>query len=193
MKLTNSIMMMLTAHMLCIPANIIPFLSPMIRSTEKSSTDKRSITFLPTSPWIEFGLNNKSLITIPGKPTLVGSITLQTNIHQPIILSQLKLNWHGPRIEHLFGSLYKKDPNKAFLAIEQNFICDGIWNKDEQSLLLNFTYKQKITSTKTLGLVLTISPELKETLNAGYFTLDETLLPDIFKTCTRPQQLFLRG
>lgn len=185
MKLTKSIIVMFTMHFFCVTTNTVT-LPPRIRS------EKCSITFTPESPWRELGLKKNVPANTPEKPTLVAHIMLKKHNKAPLVLTSLKLSWHGPQIDHLFGSLYKKEPEKDFRPLQYNLICDGAWNKEEQSLMLNFDFKQKLNPTNIFCLVLNISPELKELLKIGYFMLDEDYLPDLFKSCAHAQKLFIR-
>ena len=62
----------------------------------------------------------------------------------------------GENIENLISSLYKKVPNKEFLPIEDNLICDGIWNKKTQTIILPFEEKETLGPSTKFYLVLTI-------------------------------------
>jgi len=161
-------------------------LPPRIRS------EKCSIIFSPESPWKELGLKKEPFEKTNGKPTLVAQITFKKRLKDPVNLNSLKLRWHGPIIDHIFGSLYKKDPEKEFLPLQHNLVCDGVWNKAEQSLILNFDMKQKLSATNIFCLVFDISPEIQDLLKQGNFTLYEDTLPDVFKSCARSQTLILR-
>src|ERR1700722_13511561 len=92
--------------------------------------------------------NDGSCEQFGGKWVLIGNITFKKRAAKDSLqLQQLRLHWNGPYIEILNASLYKKnfDPTKKeFLPIDEYLICDEIWNKVKQTLLLNFDAKQTL-------------------------------------------------
>jgi hypothetical protein len=130
-----------------------------------------------------------------GKWILAGTITFKKKkADEAVHLHKLELHWHGAQIETLITSLYKKnfDPmKKDFLPIEDYLLCDGIWNKTKQTLLLNFESKQTLGPIETFYLVLTVPEQIEHTLKGGFFSLESTCLPDQFKKCTQGNSLAL--
>ncbi len=118
-----------------------------------------------------------------GKWMLVGSITFRKKSKQQTKLESMKLAWHGKRIDHLCGSLYKKLPDKKFLPIEQNLVCDSAWNKARQELILNFKHnKQTLGPISIFYLVLTVPQEMEDTLRKGHFSVVKKELPTPFQS-----------
>ena len=113
-----------------------------------------------------------------GKLMLIGSITFRKQCKECIKIDKLVLKWHGKPIDSLCGSLYRKLPEKEFKPIQENLICDASWNKNTQSLILNFENQQTLNAFNIFYLVLTIPDELENTLKAGHFMLPDTSLPD---------------
>ena len=118
-----------------------------------------------------------------GKWILVGSITFRKKSQQLAKLEKIILQWHGDAIDYLNGSLYKKEPSKAFLPIEDNLLCDGSWNKPEQQLMLDFRdRKQTLGSLNIFYLVFTVPESIEQKLKKGYFYLAPANLPEPFDT-----------
>lgn len=112
---------------------------------------------------------------------LVGNITFKKKTKEWINLSRIHMRWHGDPIDQLLGSLYRKSPDKDFLPLQENLVCDGLWNKKEQLLVLNFDKKESLGALNVFSLVLTVPEELKEVIRAGHFTIETCSLPDQFK------------
>lgn len=117
---------------------------------------------------------------------LIGQITFKKkHSRDSIYLHRLRLSWHGPFIEHLSGSLYKKnfDPTKKeFIPIDEYLVCDGIWNKKKQTFILTFEEKQTLGAIQVFYVVLVVSQEIEALLKQGTFTLDKADLPEPFLT-----------
>jgi hypothetical protein len=118
-----------------------------------------------------------------GRWMLVGSITFRKKSKEQTKLETMKLSWHGKHIDHLYGSLYKKLPDKKFLPIEQNLVCDSAWNKARQELILNFKHnKQTLGPINIFYLVLTVPHEMEDTLRQGHFSVVKKELPAPFQS-----------
>ncbi len=98
-----------------------------------------------------------------------------------LFLDTISLTWNGDYIDTLSASLYKKNLSRNFLPIEDNLICDGIWNKKKQTLMFNFDEKETLNPTTTFYIVLTIPQSIENILLNGTFSLDENFLPKPFK------------
>ena len=122
---------------------------------------------------------------------MVGSITFKKKSKEPLFIDTLNLTWNGKHIDHLAASLYKKNLSRDFLPIEDNLICDGVWNKTKQTLLFNFDEKETLNPTTIFYLVLTIPDHLEPTLKKGAFVLEEQSLPKPFKQCSQTMHLSL--
>lgn len=127
-----------------------------------------------------------------GKWILVGTITFKKKCKDAVELTKLHLRWQGQKIDNLVSSLYTKavDQDK-FIPIENNLVCDGIWNKSKQTLMLKFDKKQHLNVTNIFHLVLTVPKELEKKLRHGSFELIENLLPEQFQEIDRGMPLAL--
>jgi len=161
-----------------------------------------SITPIPTktienfdivlkSKWQELDNNCKTCTDFGGKWILVGSITFKKRSKDPISVDEIDLRWHGEKIDNLIGSLYKKNLAKEFLAIEENLICDGIWNERTQTLILDFDERENLGPTTVFYLVLTIPETIEPVLKKGHFCLENDCLPRPFKQCAQNERLLL--
>jgi len=126
-----------------------------------------------------------------GKWILVGSITFKKRCKDPIFIQTINFHWNGEPIDNLVGSLYKKTSAKEFLAIEENLICDGIWNKNKQMLMLDFDEKENLGPTTIFYLVLTVPESIEPILKKGSFCMEEQCLPRPFKQCAQQEKLSL--
>ena len=131
--------------------------------------------------WDNLEKNNMIERDLGGQWILVGSITFHKKSKEVAKLAKISLEWHGDPINHLSGSLYKKNPEKQFMPIEDNLICDGSWNKRNQRLVLNFNdRKQTLGPRNIFYLVFSVPESIESTLKNGYFSLTQTNLPDAF-------------
>ena len=159
MKYTVPLLLISTATSLCLYANECDvLLMPLWDNLEKNNMIERDLG----GAWI-----------------LVGSITFHKKSKQAAKLAKINLEWHGDPIENLSGSLYKKIPEKEFMPIEDNLVCDGSWNKRHQRLVLDFNdRKQTLGPRNIFYLVFTVPESIESTLKNGYFSLTQTNLPD---------------
>lgn len=129
-----------------------------------------------TAHWEEFGNKHKKRI---GNPWIfVGSITFHKTSTEPIKLEQLILAWHGPHINHLNGSLFKKLPNKPFFPIEEQFICDSTWNKVKQELIFDLKDKRQALGPNSIfNIILVVQKSVEPILKSGHLSLAQTNLP----------------
>jgi len=143
------------------------------------------------SKWQELDDNDSKCTDFGGKWILVGSITFKKRSKDPIFVDEIKLRWHGEKLDNLTGSLYKKTLGKDFLAIEENLICDGIWNEKTQTLILDFDEKENLGPTTVFYLVLTVPESIEPVLKKGHFCLENNCLPRPFKQCAQNERLSL--
>lgn len=143
------------------------------------------------SKWKELCNNDDKCINFGGKWIVVGSITFKRKTKEPIYLDEINLVWQGEKIDNLTASLYRKNCNKCFLAIEDNLICDGIWNEKKQTLIFDFDDEQKLGPTTVFYLVLTVPQKTELILKKGHFCLDNNCLPKPFKQQIQQEKLIL--
>ncbi len=138
--------------------------------------------------WQELNNDRSREEEFGGKWVLAGSIAFKKKAKDFLSLTTLHLHWHGPQLENLAASLYKKDLDKKFLPIQENLICDSIWNKNTQTLIFNFK-KQPLGLFNTFYIVLTIPDLLECVIQQGKFTVEENGLPEPFKKAIATQWL----
>lgn len=144
-----------------------------------------------TPQWQDLESNEEKAKQFGGKWILAGSINFKKKAKDTVHLNRIYLEWKGSPIEHLTASLYKCESDKEFLPIQENLVCDGIWNKAHQTLMLNFDKKETLGFSNTFNLVLTVPEDLENTLKKGAFSLMSTYLPEPFKLCAHKQSLSL--
>ena len=140
--------------------------------------------------WHNICTDPDHIVRFGGKWIVVGSITFRKKSKDPAKLGLLKLAWHGENIDHLHGSLYKKIPDKEFLAIEQNLVCDSNWNKARQEMVLDFRDNlQTLGPLNIFYLVLTVPPAMENRIKSGSFSLLNRALPESLQTNREPLKL----
>lgn len=144
------------------------------------------------SKWCDLDENCSKATEFGGKWILVGSITFKKRCKNAVCIETINLHWNGEPLDNLIASLYKKNLDKEnFLPIEENLICDGIWNKTKQTLVLNFDEKENLAPTTVFYLVLTVPESIEPILKKGSFCLEEQCLPKPFKQCAHNEKLTL--
>lgn len=126
-----------------------------------------------------------------GKWVVVGSITFKKRAKDEVKLEQLSIRWTGEEIEHLTGSLYRKNPDKEFMPLQENLVCDGCWNQTQQVLKLPFDHKQTLGPVNIFYLVLTIPENLEQTVKTGRFEIVQHALPEQFRLAMGSNRLAL--
>jgi len=126
-----------------------------------------------------------------GKWILVGNITFKNKSKETVNLNRLYLHWNGSQITNLVGSLYTSKPDKDFLPIEDNLICDGAWNAAKQTLKLQFDSDVSVGAMNVFYLVLTIPHELEQTVRHGNFEIIQKTLPAQFRAHDQELRLAL--
>lgn len=138
------------------------------------------ISLLPK--WENLCKDPDHIVKFGGKWIVVGSITFRKRTREPIKLHALKLKWEGKQLDQLQGSLYKKFPEKPFLAIEKNLVSDSSWNKIHQVMTLDFTDAQQTIGPHTeFYLVLTVPSSIESIIKQGSFSLLNSGLPESFQ------------
>lgn len=141
--------------------------------------------------WQEICNNDNKCASFGGKWVLVGSITFKRKSKEPIFLDEIDFAWHGEKMDNLIASLYRKPYNKDFLAIEENLVCDGIWNEKTQTLIFDFDDQEKLSPTTIFYLVLTVPNSMEPILKSGHFCLKDNCLPRPFKQSLPQEKLIL--
>lgn len=139
------------------------------------------VTLQPEWTNLDHTTNDTLTEEFGGKWILAGNITFKKKIKEPVYIKQIVMKWTGESINNLITSLYKKDLDKEFVPIEDNLICDGVWNKTRQTLIFNFEEKETLGPVTIFYFVLTVPDSLEPLLKTGTFCIDEQCLPAPFK------------
>lgn len=160
------------------------------------STNTKNFDVIIEPTWQDLEGNPQKSKEFGGQLILVGTITFKKKeSSEPVYLNHLELVWHGEKINTLASSLYKKklDPDKKdFIPIEDYLVCDGIWNKSKQTLILNFAQKHTLGPINTFYLVLSVPKKLKSLLQNGSFCIEKQCLPYRLKQSIQNESLSLK-
>jgi hypothetical protein len=121
----------------------------------------------------------------------VGSIKFIKKAKEDVDLAQLTLQWKGPQLDNLMGSLYRKDHGNTCIPIEANLVCDGSWNKAQQLLKLTFDHKHALGPVNVFYVVLTIPHALKNVVKQGSFEVVHHTLPEPYRPAKVDHKLLL--
>jgi hypothetical protein len=125
-------------------------------------------SYSTTTTWQEFALNKTIKILKQKKWAWIGLITLKSK--DPLFLQELHINWRGEKIPQLHGALYrKKETVNQLVPIQENLVCDGIWNTQKQKFI--FPVNEKIVSTNKYYLLLNFPTKEEPKLKRGKFYL----------------------
>jgi len=141
--------------------------------------------------WDDLEQNASKEKQFGSKLILIGKIIFKKKTIDDIKLSKIFLQWHGDHIDALSGSLYKKEPDKEFMPIEEHVICDSSWNKEQQSLILSFNQAQKLGIHSEFYLILSVPAALEGILKAGHFAIEEKYLPEPLQESAKKEELII--
>ncbi len=123
-----------------------------------------------TSTWKEYRLHVAHSSLDKKKWAWACSLTLRSK--QPIKLTTLTLKWQGLPLTHLAASLYqKKEREHSVIPIEQNLVCEGKWNAQQQQLV--FTLDEKIVAVNKYHLLLSFPNKLEHRVKSGSFVVEK--------------------
>ncbi|MFC1842759.1 hypothetical protein ACFLYU_03830 [Candidatus Dependentiae bacterium] len=142
------------------------------------------------SKWEDLEKNNKKKM-FDDKWILAGDIIIKKTASDYVSLHELHLYWNGKTLDQLIASLYEKNSDKNFMPIERYLICDSVWKKSEQKLILKFEKPKTLYAVNKLSLVLTIPKKLEKALKEGHFTIDKDYLPEPYKEYASEHNLCL--
>ncbi len=127
-----------------------------------------------------------------GKWILAGSITFKKRSSDIVFLDEIQLSWKGESLDKLIGSLYEKnDKTASFLPIEKYLVCDSIWKRSTQQLLLRFNRTLTLGAVNTFYLVLTVPETIEDKLKNGYFYIEQNGLPMPYRNYVKDHKLSL--
>lgn len=139
--------------------------------------------------WQDLEHNQQHTDLFGGKWILAGSIIFKKKSNETIHISKLLFRWRGDKIENLLGSLYKKNIDKKFLAIEEHHISDSYWNRKKQTLIFNFKKPVSLGARNEFYLVLTVPNQLEQIIKEGNFIVELSGLPMPLRSVIRQQSL----
>lgn len=119
----------------------------------------------------------------------IAKITFKKKIADQTSLSSMIFKWHGSILQHLSGSLYRREPGKKFIPIEKNVICDSQWDKEQQTLSFIFPKPERLNINSEFYLVIIVPKDLTATLKIGTFTILEKSLPNIMQQSSKNDTL----
>ena len=163
------------------------------KDQEKPIQEKPTIeqfTIKLETKWEDLEKNKKRKI-FADKWILAGDIIIKKTAADYVSLHELHLHWNGKKIDKLIASLYEKNSDKNFMPIEKYLLCDSIWKKSEQKLILKFEKPKTLYAVNKLALVLTVPTEIEHALKKGHFTIDADYLPEPYKEYAAENSLCL--
>lgn len=173
----------LTRLWLCISASCVVVLGAAQHG------EKYTIMIEPT--WRTLDPHDSYTEKLGGHWILVGHFTFKKKSEETVHLDKLSLQWHGPVIEKLVGELYSKRQDHEFVPLEEYLVCDGVWCKVKQELLLEFQSSLVLGPVNEFCLVLTLPKHLHEVIRQGTFNLSLHTLPQQFREAVGNRSLSL--
>jgi hypothetical protein len=122
---------------------------------------------------------------------LASVISFKKRINTSITIDKLVLSWKGDNVEKLMGSLYRKNPGRSLITIDEFLICDGIWNKKTQQLICKFEKPVQLAAYTELCFVLMIPKELESIIKTSYFQVETEELSPVLVELMPTQNLII--
>ena len=142
--------------------------------------------------WYDLDHNGSRVEQFGGKWILVGYITFKKRCKDIVCMETMHMHWNGLHLDNLIGSLYKKvSDREVFLPIEDNLVCDGVWNERTQTLIFDFDEEENLGPTTTFCLVLTVPGKVESILKKGSFSIEHRCLPYPFSQSIQNENLVL--
>ncbi len=129
--------------------------------------------------------------TFGGKWILAATITFKNKTTETMYLHEIDLEWGGITLSKLNATLFRCDPLRIFVPLEENVIADGTWSEYYQTLQFSFKTPERLQPTHTFALVLTIPAELETEIKTGHFKLLPKTLPQPLQTSAQEHPLFV--
>lgn len=132
-----------------------------------------------TATWREYPFNIPQINFHKEKWAWACSLTFKSK--EPVKLSSLILQWKGEKLSNLAAALYqKKEREAAVIPIQQNLVCEGIWNKSMQQLV--FRPNEKVVAVNKYYLMVSFPKEVEKKIKKGKFIVLGTQLCQINPT-----------
>jgi len=158
---------------ICAPSVASLYYQEIDYCIDKEAAILDGLSLSTTTTWHEFYIDDEYL----QEENCAWLSSIQFKSKNAINLKELCLNWQGTLIQSnkLSASLYtKKETNNQLLPLEQNLICDGKWNKNNQEII--FLLDEKLIAVNKYYLVISFPENLKNHLKQGSFYISENEL-----------------
>ena len=141
----------------------------------KDKTFDDLLSLSSTSTWKEFPLEQD----VPFKEekwVWISSITFKSK--EAFKLKKINIQWLGKKIDSLSAALFsKRRKEPCVIPIEDNLVCDGVWDKHKQQII--FSLNKKIVATNSYHLVLSFPGNVESSLKKGKFKISKKNLLSI--------------
>jgi hypothetical protein len=129
-----------------------------------------------TTTWREYPLNIPQINFLKEKWVWTCSLTLKSK--QPVKLNSLVLQWKGEKLHHLAAALYqKKERENAVIPIQQNLVCDGMWDPKTQQMV--FEPNEKVIAVNKYYLMVSFPKSMEHSVKKGKFIVLQTQLTSL--------------
>ncbi len=99
------------------------------------------------------------------------SLTIKSK--RPRYLTLVVLQWVGGKIPSLTAGLYqKKERESVPKPIQENWICDGVW--DEATQQLTFKLNEKVVAVNKYHLIISFPHTVERSIKKGSFSVAQT-------------------
>ncbi len=145
-------------------------LTSQLNAINNAITLPSQLSLSTTATWKDFTLSPTHNQFRSKRLVWTGMITLKST--QPINLQELHLQWRGEKIARLQASLYqKKETDNLLIPIQENLVCDGLWNARKQ--MLTFHLDKKIVAVNKYYLFLNFAENDAYKVKHGAFIIPE--------------------
>lgn len=132
------------------------------------TTTQSMLSLSTTLTWQEFNLTHHNTSLQKKQSAWTALITIKSK--KAMRLQQINLQWTGGTINSMHASLYRKArAEQELIPIEENLVCDGSWNSQNQQI--TFALDEKIVAVNEYYLVLSFPKKVARKLRHGQFTL----------------------
>jgi len=137
------------------------------------------VSLSATTTWREYPLNIPQINFHKEKWVWTCSLTFKSKM--PVKLDSLILQWKGEQVYQLSASLFlKRERDGAVIPIQQNFVCDGLWNSKNQQLI--FSPHEKVVAVNKYYLMVSFPKNMEHKIKRGQFIVLGTQLTPIMQT-----------
>jgi hypothetical protein len=155
----------------------------LLSQNQKRNESGNEYVLQSSDLWKELSLKShevsKKLYRKTAKEKLVLVKEIIVRNRKPLLLKKLKVEWLGSRIEKLRGSLYAtckktKKGKENLKATEENLLCDGKWDKEEQEFI--FQPNEKLVAVNKLYIAVLFKSKVEDKIKRGRFAAPKIVL-----------------